>query len=115
MRNLLALAALGLIAFLGVGWYLGWYQVKTTPTADGHNKIEVDLNTAKIKHDVKDDVNKVEGKVNNWLNDKNNPTPQSSNAPGGVNISFTPNPDGSFSLPPLPTPPSGGPNLPTPH
>ncbi len=116
MRNLLALAALAVVVFLGIGWYLGWYQVKSTPTADGHNKLEVDFNTAKIKTDVKNDVNKVETKVNTWLNDKSSPAPQSNNNPtSGTPTSFVPNADGSFVFPASPTPPNGGPNLPTPH
>ena len=59
MRNLLALAALGLIVFFGLGWFLGWYQIHTTPTADGHRQIEIDLDTNKIKNDVTQEENKL--------------------------------------------------------
>lgn len=52
MRNLLALLAFAVLAFAGVGWYLGWYQIKSTPTNDGHRQISIDLNTPKIKEDL---------------------------------------------------------------
>src|SRR5947208_2280392 len=31
MRNLLALLGAAVVAFAVVGWFLGWYQIKTTP------------------------------------------------------------------------------------
>jgi hypothetical protein len=56
MRNTLALLAAGVLAFAGIGWYLGWYHVKTTPTADGHRTINVDVDTKKIESDVAKEV-----------------------------------------------------------
>lgn len=53
MKNLLALIGLAVVLVVGLGWYLGWYQVATEPTTDGHRKINVDLNTKKITEDVK--------------------------------------------------------------
>jgi hypothetical protein len=52
MRNTLALLAAGVLAFAGLGWYLGWYHIKTTPTSDGHQTINVDVDTKKITEDV---------------------------------------------------------------
>ena len=43
MRNLLALAAFGLLIFLGMGWYLGWYQIHTAPASGG--TVEIDVGT----------------------------------------------------------------------
>src|ERR1700730_16232337 len=34
MRNILALLAAGALVVAGLGWYLGWYHVKSTPSAD---------------------------------------------------------------------------------
>ncbi|MCS7046737.1 MAG: hypothetical protein NZO58_10305 [Gemmataceae bacterium] len=51
MKNLLALGAAALIAFAGIGWYLGWYRFSTTPTETGRH-ISIDLNTPKIKQDI---------------------------------------------------------------
>jgi hypothetical protein len=54
MRNLLALLAALVLAFVGIGWYLGWYQVKTEPAIlSGHQKVDIDINSDKIVTDVK--------------------------------------------------------------
>jgi hypothetical protein len=54
MRNLLALLAALVLAFIGIGWYLGWYQVKTETTVlSGHQKVDIDINSTKIVSDVK--------------------------------------------------------------
>jgi hypothetical protein len=109
MRNLLALGALALLVFLGLGWYLGWYRIQSTPTADGHRQINIDLNTNKIKTDV----SKGEQEVHDILN-KN--TPNTNPTTPGQSTSFTPGQDGSFVFPGnSPTPPSGGPTLPSPR
>lgn len=111
MRNLLALAALGLIIFLGMGWYLGWYNVHTGPTTDGHTHIEVDLNTGKIKTDV--------GKGEEKLHDILNPTQQSTGTPpptSATPTSYRTGDDGSIVFPAAsPPPPGGGATLPAPR
>src|SRR5688572_9564605 len=128
MRNLLALGGAALLVFAGLGWYLGWYKVQSTPTADGQRRIESDLNTNKIKQDVdkgKDKVRKMLSK------DKHNTTQVVPQAPGnqpanpqptgftpGTPTSFSPGNNTSFSYPgapPVPTPPSGDPRLPLPR
>ncbi len=53
MRNLLAFFAATLLLFLGVGWYLGWYNVKTIPAPPGHRAVNVDIHTDKISEDVR--------------------------------------------------------------
>jgi hypothetical protein len=115
MRNLLALAALGLIVFFGVGWFLGWYKVQTTPTADGHRQIAIDLNTDKIKNDVTTEENK----LHDLLAGKDGQTPPTTNTntpTKGTAASFSPADDGSFIFPAAnTTPPSGGPALPPPR
>jgi len=52
MRNLLALFAAVLLMFLGVGWYLGWYNVKAAPAPPGHRAVNIDVDTNKISEDV---------------------------------------------------------------
>jgi hypothetical protein len=109
MRNLLALAALALLAFGGAGWYLGWYKIQTTPTADGHQKIQIDLNTDKIKTDVA----KGENKVHALITETQGSNPQT---PNGTATSFQPAPDGSFVFPASgSTPASGTSTLPPPR
>ncbi len=53
MRILLALLAAAVLAFAGIGWYLGWYQIKSDPAASGHQNVNIDFNEAKILADVK--------------------------------------------------------------
>jgi hypothetical protein len=136
MRNLLALLGLVLVIFGGMGWYLDWYKAKSTPAADGHRSINVDVNTPKITKDL----NKAKEKVRDFLtkddDDKNPPAPGVIPVPG-VPTSTTPGttptggnpfgtapttyftPDGvTFTLPPvtLPLPPSEKfPKLPSPN
>jgi hypothetical protein len=126
MRNLLALGAAGLLGFAGIGWYLGWYRVQTTPTADGHRQISIDLNTPKIK----EDVGKGKEKLRDFLSSDDNGPAQvtpSNNAnppPSGVTpAGFQRSNDGGVVLPAndnsapfAPQPPSGSsPRLPTPR
>jgi hypothetical protein len=103
MRNLLALAAAALIAFVVVGWFLGWYS-----------NFHVDVNTPKIT----EDINKAKAKIENILTKKPNtttpaPTPAPAPTPPGTPPRVTivpvttPN-DGTFVLPGSPdihTPP----------
>ena len=53
MRSLLTLLGAAVVTFAVVGWFLGWYQVKTTPGSDGHREVNIDFNEQKFKEDVK--------------------------------------------------------------
>jgi hypothetical protein len=66
MRNLLAFLAAALITFLGLGWYLEWYKVSSTPASDGHREVHIDINTNKIGQDL----DKGEKKVRDALGKK---------------------------------------------
>lgn len=52
MRNLLALFALIIIGFSGVGYILGWYKVQTSTTLDGSTSVIISFNNKKISVDV---------------------------------------------------------------
>jgi hypothetical protein len=52
MRNLLAFFAAVIIAFAGVGWYLGWYQVERTPAASGKDAVKIEIDRTKIGTDL---------------------------------------------------------------
>jgi hypothetical protein len=52
MRNLLAFLAAAALTFAGVGWYLGWYKVRSQPAADGHRAVNIEFNTVKIGADI---------------------------------------------------------------
>jgi hypothetical protein len=53
MRNLLALIGAALVAFLVVGWYLGWYQISSPTSPSGKQSLQVDINQDKITDDMK--------------------------------------------------------------
>src|SRR5262245_8721459 len=53
MKNFLAFLAALIIVVAGVGWYLGWFQVSSTPLVNGHKRVSVDVDTNKVKDDVK--------------------------------------------------------------
>ncbi len=63
MKNMLALIGLVVVLVAGLGWYLGWYQVGVEPGADGHSKINVDVNRKKIIEDEQNLQKKVTGAV----------------------------------------------------
>lgn len=124
MRNLLALAALLLIAFLGLGWYMGWYRVQSTSSGDGRRQINIDLDTGKIKDDVRNQVRKWLDGPGDGTTPVTTPAPNPPSGPqtgtGGTTTPGTPtgfrrDPDG-FTFPANPTPPSSsGPFLPPPR
>ncbi len=63
MRNLLAFLAAAVLTFLGVGWYLDWYHVRSSPAAAGHHRVDIDIDREKIVEDVQ----KGEQKLQNAL------------------------------------------------
>jgi hypothetical protein len=52
MRNLLAFLAALTLTFFGVGWYLGWYKLHSSPADPGHRNVTIDINTVKISEDL---------------------------------------------------------------
>ncbi len=72
MRNMLAFLGAAIVVFLGLGWYLGWYNVLLQPGTPGHSRLEVDINKEKIGQDVKKGSEKVQDLI-----DKNKQTPNS--------------------------------------
>jgi hypothetical protein len=63
MRNLLALLAALCLAVLIAGWFLNWYSVVSQPAADGHRKLSIDVNAAKVGADLQ----KGESVLQSWL------------------------------------------------
>jgi hypothetical protein len=88
MRNTLALLAAGVLAVAGLGWYLGWYQVKSTPLPDGHRAINIDVNGKKIAEDVNKEIKQGSQKLDEILHSKGGP--QSGVVPAVVTPSARP-------------------------
>lgn len=67
MRNLLAFLATAVIAFLGLGWYLGWYAVHPAFTTPGRQSYTIDIDAKKIKEDVQHGVRKSGDALEDWF------------------------------------------------
>jgi hypothetical protein len=85
MRNLLALFALVILIFAGLGWYLDWYKIKTEPAAAGHHQVNIDFNGTKIRDDSKKGVLKVEENVQKILDNKLAPDKANADEGHGTN------------------------------
>jgi hypothetical protein len=79
MRNLLAFFAAAAITFVGLGWYLDWYQVRSQPGPAGHHNVNIDFNKVKIAEDVHKGVQKGEEKLQKVL--EKDATPSKDSAP----------------------------------
>jgi hypothetical protein len=111
MRNLLALFALAILIFAGVGWYLDWYKIKTEPAAAGHHHVNIDFNGTKIREDSKKGVLKVEENVQKILDQKLAPDKAHADEAPGANSAPSTVP--RLSIEPDKEPPeSAGPDLP---
>lgn len=116
MRNLLALAGLAFVAFLGLGWYLGWYNIRNASTPDGSHHLQIDVNADKVKSDVGKGENKVQQILTDMRqNNASSSAPSSApGAPASTN-GLQPTEDGSFVFPASRvTAPPGGESQPPP-
>ncbi|MCX7664666.1 MAG: hypothetical protein N2112_03875 [Gemmataceae bacterium] len=86
MRNLFALIGLATVAFLGAGWYLGWYKISAEKSPTGTQNINVSLDTGKITSDVQTGVKQgaeVGGEFVNKLKDMKQDKPAPMTVPQG--------------------------------
>jgi len=90
VRNLLALAAVLVLAFAGIGWYRGWYKVETEPSTPGHQSVNIDFNRDKIVEDSAKSVKKVEEKLQKVLNQDGTADGNSKSAEIKGSISLSP-------------------------
>ena len=51
-KNLLALLGLALVAFVGAGYYLGWYSIGVQADSQGQQEINLKVNATKVEGDV---------------------------------------------------------------
>jgi hypothetical protein len=90
MRNLLAIVGAATITFLALGWYLGWYQVSSTPSPQGTQSVNVELNPTKITEDVKKGVERG-GEFVDQFREKSK-APEAKQPPGPASNFFSPTP-----------------------
>jgi hypothetical protein len=67
MRNLLAFTAAVVITVAGLGWYLGWYRIRSAPADSGHRNVNIDFNTDKITGDIERAEKKILDQANEHL------------------------------------------------
>jgi hypothetical protein len=88
MKNTLAFVAALALTVAGVGWYLGWFQVRTTPGTNGHETVNIDVNTEKVYHDLHEGEDEVLSKTKQHIEDmveksaRDFPPPSSAKEPG---------------------------------
>lgn len=65
MRNMLSLVGLLVVLFLGLGWYLDWYQVHPVATSSdpGQKTYTIEVNTQKVEKDGEKGVRAVEDRL----------------------------------------------------
>ena len=56
MRNFLAFIGLIVVAFVGIGYYMGWYKFALSAGKDGKQHINVEVDTKKMGTDVQSGV-----------------------------------------------------------
>lgn len=79
MRNMLALFGAALLTVVGVGWYLGWYKVRSQPASvPGQHSVNIDIDTNKISKDFQQG----EQRLQQWLDKKN--SEEGKKADGGL-------------------------------
>ncbi|MER3416934.1 MAG: hypothetical protein C4297_12080 [Gemmataceae bacterium] len=52
MRNLVFIAFLALFAFVVAGWFLDWYQIRDFHSDNGKHRVQIEVDTQKIKEDL---------------------------------------------------------------
>ncbi len=100
MRNLLALVGLALVLFGGLGWYLGWYKIKTSPGEPGHRDVHIDINTQKLGSDVHNGEQHLQQWLDNGKDGKSEPAKEPPGKSGAVRA--LPEPSGFPIDPPAP-------------
>lgn len=72
MKNFLAFVGAAIIALVGLGWYLDWFNITPQKSDQGKTSINVEFNQDKAGKDVQEGLKKGAEKVQDLL-DKNKP------------------------------------------
>jgi predicted negative regulator of RcsB-dependent stress response len=98
VRNLLSLVGLIVVVFLGLGYYLGWYQFAISKNTNGNTNISFDVNTNKIKDDASKGASRVGDMVDGL---KKEPTGEKKDFVGPTQPSVGPTPTPPTAKAPL--------------
>jgi hypothetical protein len=60
---MLAFLAAAALTVLGAGWYLDWFKLSSVPAESGHRRLNIDVDTDKIGHDLHEAETKIEKKL----------------------------------------------------
>jgi hypothetical protein len=91
MRNFLAFVGAALLTVAGIGWYLGWYEIKREPSTPGHSRLQLDIDQEKIGNDVKQGTEKIKDAIEKHAPEAS-ATPD--NKPAGSDALLAPPPAG---------------------
>jgi hypothetical protein len=69
MRNFLAFLAATFVTVAAVGWYLGWYSVRSHPASSGKHSYQIEIDTEKIEEDLGRGLRSGEQNVKKWVDD----------------------------------------------
>jgi len=94
MRNMLALFAAAILTVVGLGWYLGWYKVRSQPASvPGQHSVQIDINTKKIGKDIQQGEQKIQQMIDNKAKE------EAANAKKTSDNLMLPSPPSSASIP----------------
>ncbi len=81
MRNMLALFAAGILTVAGLGWYLGWYKVRSQPASvPGQHSVQIDFDTHKIGTDLQKGEQKIQQIIDNKAKEEAHKVPDAKKA-----------------------------------
>jgi hypothetical protein len=100
-KNLLALIGLAVVAFVGAGYYLGWYSIGAQADSQGHQELKIQVDASKVEGDI----SKGEQKVIKVLQNQGVVQPQMPPLPAQQPLPGMPPsvPGGQVSLPSIPS------------
>jgi hypothetical protein len=72
---MLALFAAALLTAIGLGWYLGWYKVRSQPASvPGQHSVQIEFDTQKIGADLQNGEQKIKQIIKDKTKDESKPS-----------------------------------------
>jgi len=94
MRNLLALVGAVVVGFAVVGWYMNWYQLSFSKTADGQLRVETKVDADRVVKDTSDKAKQVGALLGDQIDrvqkDAATPSPTPGTTPAPVAVPTDP-------------------------